>query len=415
MPQKLQQTGYLLKEPPFRMKYFMAMALTISPVYWIPWLGISEFIIVKYVILCIMMIAGLLKRRKNVFSSSRNPAIEALIVAGFFALFAELVYQNEAEMAVQILNAFRFLILPIFLLAYLGYLAKNLDELIEIGILSSWMMIVLVLYGYVLLLTGNDTSPDERLTIATSFLGGGRTGWSNSISCLAVLYFAIAYLNDLPKHSKVICVVAGLLCLSTQVLVAGRAGILCSLVGLVLCATIAGKKKHVVCFIVVCAGFSVLWSEWTKQTLRITRSNIVDPTANDISAGRIEQYITAIDLLKNPKTWMFGIEESIYQYYYTLNGRFTEVHNVFLNAAFNYGLIYCGIIAGLTITFCVKAFRHTNPIAKLVIATSVASPIVIMLLEPNSIWRSPTSYIIWWFLVSTVVRSDSRKKEKRFS
>lgn len=396
------------------MKFFIAMALTIAPVYWIPWISHSEFMIVKYAIVCILMIIGILKRlklRKNVFSYYRDPAIEVLIMVGFFAFLTEFVYQNESEITVQIYNAFKFQILPIGLLASLGYLVKNTDNLIKIGILSSRMMIFVLLFGYILLFTGSNILPSEKFTITTSFLGGTRTGWSNSISCLTILYFAIAYINNLPKHSKVICFVAGLLCLSTQVLVAGRAGILCTLVGLVLCITIAKKKKHAVYLIGVGVGICVFCTEWIKDLLRITRPEIVDSTLNDISAGRIEQYITTFDLLKNPKTWMFGIEESIYQTNYTVNGHFMEVHNVFLNTALNYGLIYCGIIVGLTITFCVMAFRLSNPIAKLVIAPVITSPLVIMLLEPNSIWRSPTSYIVWWLLVSTVVMFYFRKKK----
>jgi succinoglycan biosynthesis protein ExoL len=57
-----------------------------------------------------------------------------------------------------------------------------------------------------------------------------------------------------------------------------------------------------------------------------------------------------------------------------------------------------------------RAFHLSDVRAKLVFVPVIASPLVIMFLEPNSIWRAPTSYVLWWMLVSMLAKVAGRGK-----
>ncbi len=389
------------------MTFFIAFALALTPIYWTPWIGIEYVVLFKYSVLALLVAIPLCTKTGSVISRfCRNPAI---LLAGLVAISVQTLFLNPHDTPMQVGHAAKFLVVPVILLASLGSLVKDFDHLIRIGILSARMMIVVVISGYALLLLGMDVSPSGEFNIKGGFFGVVRTGWSNSISCFTILYFSISSMKGVPRHSRMICRVASLLCFSTQLFVVGRAGILCSLLGFALCATIAGKKRHVAYIVGAGLVIAAISSDWAKRTLRITRDNIFEPSINDISGGRVELYTAAFDVLSsriaNP-----GAPYVPYEHYNSRYGNLLEIHNVFLNAALEYGVLYACITFGITVGFCMRAFHLSDVRAKLVFVPVIASPFVIMFLEPNSIWRAPTAYVLWWMLVSMLAKVAGRGK-----
>jgi hypothetical protein len=332
-----------------------------------------------------------------------------IILAGLVAITVQMLFLNPNDTLAQVGHAAKYLCVPVILLASLGSLIKDLDHLIRISVLSARMMIVVVTSGYVLLILGMDVSPSGEFNLKDGFFGGARTGWSNSISSFTILYFSISLIKGVPRNSIVTCLIASLLCFSTQLFVAGRAGILCSLLGFAGCSIIAGKKRYLAYVLGIGAVIAVRSSDWALRTLRIIRDDIPEPSLDDISAGRLELYSAAFDVLSSRIANPFAAYVP-YVHIGSRYGNVVEIHNVFLNAALQYGTLYACIIFGLTVGFCTRAFRLSNVRAKLVFAPVIVSPLVIMFLEPNAIWRAPTSYVLWWMLVSTLSKVGGREQ-----
>ena len=257
-------------------------------------------------------------------------------------------------------------------------------------------------------------------TLTEGGFGSMRTGWSNGLALF--LPSVLFLLGDRPLRKSVIrhlsCLVILICLVASQFLAGGRAGMLLSILTIVVLTCLRPQFAILTFSALLLAAVLALPENWYMH-MRLDRLEVGVKSLEDLdhfSAQRIGGYLMAVDLLKE-RPWIgYGIGQVIYE---TSNARHTEIHNLWLK-----WMVYCGVLAPLFFLIMVIrllgiAFQQLRLAARWGDARSVAALVLTLLLgilltmaEPNPLVGTFQTSAVWWAVAGTVLGLCVRRVEQ---
>jgi O-antigen ligase len=264
----------------------------------------------------------------------------------------------------------------------------------------------------------------HQVTLATSGFGSLRTGWSDGIA-LFVPLLALVIL-DSKKWKFIVGLTVSVLLLAiigSQLIVGGRAGLLTSMLIMVVLAYYKLSRVWFVAMMltILLVGVSVagVYINQLEEHLRIDRlfeNKSTFEALDHFSADRLSGYLYAVNaFLERPITG-YGFGNVIY------DGR--EIHNVWLRLLVEAGIllptVFLYIIANSikSVKMLMQKNRSSSTSADTVISANsgqslslvLIGGVVISFLEPNVLVGSFQNTAIWWAVAGLGMAISDRKK-----
>tara|TARA_R110002073_G_scaffold72537_1_gene177589 strand:- start:613356 stop:614324 length:969 start_codon:yes stop_codon:yes gene_type:complete len=234
-------------------------------------------------------------------------------------------------------------------------------------------------------------------TFGQSGFGGYRTGYSNSL----FLYIPILVFWHRVKQKSVFSVEIILIfsIIFAQYISGGRAGVIASVVVLLIWLRVSLVYKiGFLSFILFASQLEVVQEQFRIQDLETS-----DKTLDKISSGRVVLNTYYFDKVKESPFFGYGFGKKTNM----LLG--TEAHIVWLRNAFNGGLFYLGFIIFIFISIYQNVknnFTLTSEEYKLFYSMFFTT-LIITFLEPNYIIGSVQGEIVYWVVISLLLKKHN--------
>lgn len=391
----------------------LGIYLGLAPVYWMPGVPTPGLRLLKGAVLaaCLLYYWSL--------SATKKQVVFPRLLAGWFgfiALFASAapgLFQSQPTELIA--RASDVVLVFAMLWTSYGILRNKAASVMTLSIATIVIgMFAAAVITFFVLGVDVRSPPQFGSRPAThSGFGGGRTGWSNALA----LYYPLAIgLVGLKIHEKGKRVLAGTLTsivfIGSQVIVGGRAGLIGSLLALLLVGVMVFGRKLTAVFVVFIVMLGIYFQEFLLEHLRVRRltSAGFDYGAVDhFSAGRLDSYVHALKLVRERPLLGHGFGE------YEIPGFSGEIHNLWLRMAVESGITMPLILAAIT-AYVIRAIvkyhksSRTKPDAiwSRALLASMLSGVVISMLEPNVILGTFQNTAIWWVVCGGVLAMRSQ-------
>lgn len=314
----------------------LMLYLGLAPIYWLPGISFELLGLVKIILFVVaaglLFLAGIVGDRARLPTGLLGPAglgLSLLATTGG-------IFQSEMALAINVTKDY----LLVFSTLWMFYLLAqmNLDaEKILIGA-STLVALACVPVFASKYLGGPDFAGPPQFVAEHLWISGFsslRTGWSNGIALyvaplLLVMVRPMSY-AWLPRSFAALGVCAIIL---SQITVAGRAGMLASLLVVVCAFAARGYRKVLMVMAVAVAVFVVSNLDLVASHLRITRDYTASQGTDDIdtiSAGRLQGDIVGIERALESPLIGHGLGEAV------VGGG--EIHNVWIRLANESGVL----------------------------------------------------------------------------
>lgn len=380
--------------------------LCIAPVYWLPYLPVESFLFAKTALISTAAVSTLLYAftQRSIRLSFKICGLSGLIL--LLLSFLPGLILGDYDFSIKLARnlgfaACTFLCFHVLIQTNTNNLRLFSYSSLCIGSLGLYTALAKV--G----VTPDFTSPKIFKTLAsTSGFTGLRTGWSNGISFYVPLaaYLLITHKNKIVKALSFAAILGIFL---SQVTVAGRAGILSSILACLFLIYFYANKTQKVIFLSIMITAFVAYLPSLFEHLRLDRiaGGANQKSLDHFSAGRIEWYIYAFEhIAKNPLTGLgFG----------NTDVRGHSIHNMLLRLTAETGLmflfVFLAIVAGALRQFKrMKQLRGT-----LVLLAIVLQGFLIAQFEPSMILPAFQNSTIWWAAIGMIAALPFLTKRKK--
>ena len=372
-------------------KYIFSLYLALGPVYWMPWVGSRPFEAVKtaaYLIIVGVPVAAALKSKRLSFPGGGL----ALFALGGYLLsaFPGMLLGAPEESVYKLQNTLQI----ILFVHACGYVIGQSG--VE-RIVSRAVKLFAFFCGASLLFIAvvpNYTNPfNEALTVASTGLGGARTGWSPAVA----LYLPWIYTFSMSTAVGVGVMV--LILLGNQLAVGSRTGLLSTAVPFVAYA-LRQKTAKSYLFLFSCIALAITLALNFSDELRLSQGGVGSlEDLNELSTGRVDQYVASIKYILDEPIFGRGFGEVVHE------GRRLRTHNAVLMAATEGGLIHAAFVACILVLPVIRGYRKLRVGSPEVMAAwlTVLSGVVASMFEPGFMFGSFNKACFWWLCFSLVV------------
>jgi hypothetical protein len=406
--------------------FLLGVYLGLAPVYWLPWVSTRELLVVKLALigsgLGVTWLYALHSQRLTFPRGISGPIGLLLLILsaspGLFQSDSNVFFDKILDLNIAFITSWTFFIY-----------VKNGGNLVRIFAIASSIIFLMSFMAVSSFVTGFPSwvSPPELESISLSAggFGGSRTGWSNGISFFpAVAFFVCAMLVDNKILRHLILFLFILVVVSSQLIVGGRAGLVVSIFTLIILTYRFYNKKVVLSVVIIMLVFISSAQNYLFDHLRIYRlvdgNGLTLQTLDYFSAGRIETYIYAIDLIEKKPFLGYGFENISF----SKIAKSKDVHNLWLKMAMESGLVfpvilllYCfGIIKKITSDVMFFSSLNISFVRKrkeFMMMSSLfmvfMSGIILSFLEPNVLIGSFQISATWWASCGSVLALINRK------
>ena len=386
----------------------------LAPVYWLPGISISSLRAVKFVLIALglsVVYSKSMLLSKPIFPSGMvGPLGLMFLLISAFPAF--LLAPTNSIILSNLLEYFMgFIVLWCFYL-----IQKHEGDNFILYKISVFLILIFSVLTVVNFMTGIPKlyAPVEFIEkpLWVAGFGAGRTGWSNGITYYAVISLCFAFTSS-RKSVRFVYLAAFMGIFLSQLIAAGRAGILVSIVAPILFLILLKKWRLVLVMSLVLIVLVVYAGGMLTDSLRFNRlltSEVTMKQIDHFSAGRISGYLFAIDLAtKEPLFgYGFGHEKVKYETQFE-SGK--EIHNLWLKL-----LVEGGIFLPLSfLMFSSYVLIKINRNVKYLLITSAnnvefvalycvfISGIIISMFEPNALIGSLQVSAIWWAAIGSLL------------
>lgn len=261
--------------------------------------------------------------------------------------------------------------------------------------------------------------------VSTAGFGGLRTGWSNGLSLYIAFSLAWVYSKDsLIKFNRSLLAItmAGTIFIS-QYMVGGRAGLLASLVSLVVLAHyLIPPANRVLVYVIFSAVVVAAAGQAVYEHLRIDRlvsnESLDVDTLDHFSANRITTYRFAFKKISEKPLFGHGFGNAN-----VVGG--SEIHNVWLKHGAEAGLLFLAAELLFVLKFMLPFPRPKRIQSSYVVFSRQArlyafcwaallSGLVISMLEPRMLFGSFQTSAIWWCAAGVLVAIQGKSHRAVF-
>ncbi len=272
---------------------------------------------------------------------------------------------------------------------------------------------VAVAVAYMALGLSGWQSPCGKGDFAATGFGCHRAAWSNALALYLSVAVVFAFRRDLAWDNRYCYIGIAVLLLATQVLSAGRGGIVASLVALGVFAALLfpWRTKLVGAVALLCAFVLVPAIDPSEDWQRRWRLDRVPERPQSIadwdyySAGRVSQILTGVDALRQQPLVGYGIGAVKAEY----AGEDIEIHNLWLKWATNFGLLAPLILAALVCSALGRAWRLLSRSRIAFKSTVAASGLVVVAGLGASMFGGETLFgefqntALWWAALGLIL------------
>lgn len=363
---------------------------SIAPVYWLPGIHLSTFLSFKTA----AIVAATIVSFAYIFIGRGKIYLGFIGLAGFFLLFVllspALIIGTMSSAEQVVANLFYstcvFLIFASF--------AINAEKIIVFMKLSSIPIIGFCVYSVLAYfeVVNNFRAPFVLggFPVSVSGFTGLRTGWSNGIA-MYIPFVMIFFFKRKNFTSLLFGAFGVAVIFSSQLVVGGRAGMLATIIGILLVVFMRRSKLLKFLIPLGLMLISIQMMPYLIEHLRLDRvaSGTGLKELNHLSAGRIGSYIYALELfIKNPVIGV-GIGNS------DVGGH--SIHNMWLKFLADAGIFFIFTFAFM-IAKVIKGARRflSDNETSFVLIAVVAQGLVSSMFEPSMILGSFQNSAIWW-------------------
>lgn len=359
----------------------------IAIIYWLP--GFSDLRLYKLLLICLISLSTftLIDFRVN------RGIVKALLFGTVLWVFSKLSTFFWSTSSVIIEEIFDFIILLTFIITSSLLATKNIrrDYIINLPTIAISLFTTLHLFG-VFFLHFNDYIPikDGYTTFKEIGFNLSRTGWSSSLSFFVPLFFL--------RKNKIVAILLLIPVIASQVLCAGRGGLIASIITIYF-VLFRSRKWNALLLISVIAGILIYkFSDIIFLSMRMNRlSSGSGDSLNSFSAGRLESYKIGLGMfLDNP---VFGLGANNADISSMVSYSVKDIHNVFVKnlvEAGIFGISYIIYALGCIYLLIKKTVRNRE-VLNYALAT-LTTGIILMNLEPNSVFGSFQNSIGFWYM-----------------
>lgn len=386
----------------YNKKYEIIFAIYVGtgPVYWFPWMGNYLIGILKIILFLSIVIWPFLQKisiDRLQFPGGRRIFLLMII---FFLLSIPGMLIGDLDSSI-----YRFTnIIQIFSFVYAcGFLIKR--KTIEyVVFLSVRIFAFFCFISFALIVFVPDyVSPlNDGLHLADTGLGGSRTSWSPAIA----LFVPWIYSGVGVFGGYVILLVAVAM-LGNQVLVAGRTGMVASVLPFLFYG-IFRKNIKFLFFVLIIFSLIILFAINNLELLRLNSGGLGSrDDLNELSSGRVELIFGALgEIYNNP---FMGAGSGV--------SSFGGVHNEILRAAVEGGIPYALSLAAVIFVALYRGWKGVVNKNWFIAAAflTVLSGVVSSMFEPAGLLGSFNNFTFWWLCFSICVSTSSTKRLKSLS
>ena len=243
---------------------------------------------------------------------------------------------------------------------------------------------------------------NEQLGISQTGFGGSRTGWSPAIA----LYLPWVYSGSL--FFWITATLFGLVMFSNQVLVAGRTGMVGTLLPFLAWGFVS-KSMKIFLFMLLGTLSFFIYAFQNIEKLRLGKGGFGSRDALDeLSTGRWDQYIAALNYIVDNPLLGQGAGNVLY---YGHDGQILTIHNSILKAAAEGGIPYALAIIFLFVLVIIRGMRGFSRGDSFILPAllTVVAGIVASMFEPGFMFGSFNNACFWWVCFSICI-SGARVK-----
>jgi O-antigen ligase len=334
----------------------MMLYLGTSPVYWFPYLDVSLFSLLKFVLIALPVVLiwsiSIANGRFLLPTGMIGPiGLLVLIVSATFA-FAQAKEGLVVKRLMDMLLGFAMM------WSFYLYSRNNADIhkiLRNAAIIIAILCWITVFNRFLDMPAWRSPVVFGANPLSVSGFGALRTGWSNGVALFVpvLLLLLSDYRTTILSAVTSMALIAGIV--MSQIIVAGRAGLLTSLAAVSIYAVFKLKKIYLVIAAAIVVILVITFFDFFVVQFRIDRlegDGMSTEALDHFSAGRIESYLTAIKMAVESPLVGYGFGEAI------VGDR--EIHNFWLRMLVEGGmflpLVFLVIV--LAILKRVKAQMH---------------------------------------------------------
>jgi O-antigen ligase len=398
--------------------------LGFSPVYWVPVLSVNQWSNIKvFALLAAIALTWFNGLRKNNAGFPRG-------IFGVGGLFLLLICSIPAFFQAEFSWGMRrtYDLFFGFGAMWSFYVFWRINE--NPGRVLIWAALVIAALSLLTISSNFSGFPSWRSpaifefqSLSTAGFGALRTGWSNALSLyVGGILLLMAHGNQLGIWRTVFCFCLISIIIGSQLVVAGRAGILSSLFAVGFISWFFLPRKLAILMIIV-AGIMVSYLVGDELLNHLRLNRILDASDNDsraldhFSAGRITTYLFAIE------KW---IESPIIGHGYgqveVVKGH--DIHNLWLRILAEGGIF----LFGSFLYFCYKAVKKTprnkamtsHLMRKIpryqrpdfMLWVIICQGLIMSMLEPRILLGSFQVCAMWWVAVGALQAQYQKYKYK---
>lgn len=376
------------KKPNIFYFYILTLYIVLSIVNWLPILDNNIVRILKYIIFIYIFLYEFYQfgiKEPSSFLSRKGLLLIVISMLPGIALSFD--YTSMVDILIP------FLMLWVFNYKKQFYFKVLYNASIVVGIICIFSIIA----NYTGLF---DIAPNGPWTasFSASGFGGYRTGYSNSLFLFIpflVFWHRVKKKSIISYETLII-----LLILIAQYISGGRAGILASLVVIIIWLRISIPAKAII-FVMVFVAFQ---SESVQEQLRVVDYDSDDETINKLSSGRIflntyyftkfqESPLFGYGFGKKPSTIIMG----------------TEAHIVWLRNVIDGGIFYLTLLFYVFIEIYRNA-KNNNTLTieeKKLFYSIFLTTLIITFLEPNYLIGSVQGEVVYWLIISLILKTHN--------
>lgn len=422
--------------------------LGISPIYWLPAIAPDKLRVVKFLLIGSAVVftwLGAMKRGefripKGIFGPAGFAAIMVASVFGFYQA-------ADGDLLKPFLDfSMAFLMFWSFSSFYTQDTKRGVEALVLGAVLLAGFCVVTVSSFLVNIPSWHPPPMYDCRNLSECGFGAKRTGWSNGVALFLPLLFLIVVQQRVRVRDYICAGVMGVAIVFSQFIVAGRGGLLASLVGAAVIVFRIFPRKVSIPFIVLmptCAlilttmfGASGLMDNAENPNtsreeadlashLRFDRlENGIDyDTLNHFSAGRIESMRLALGVAREHPLIGVGFGKAVW------GGE--EVHNLWLRLQVEAGILLPSVFLMFVLRVVLllrrewrmakDALHHGRQPGDMVrhqktatiLLVVLAQGIVISMFEPNALIGSFQATAVWWAALGVAVGATRTTQVRR--
>lgn len=247
-----------------------------------------------------------------------------------------------------------------------------------------------------------------------SGFGSLRTGWSNGIALFVPVLIAYALCHTgTSRLLKAVSLLSAAMIVSSQIVVAGKAGLLASLISTLLILLLRGNRKFLIVYVLVGIVIAVGVSDYMYDAMRLDQVQAQRTEFGKwdrFSAGRIGSNLKAIELGLERPIMGYGLDKIAFRGY--------EIHNLwikmFIESGFMLPLVFLlfTFTAYRNIRYCYQLFWKKQLVSKFNSGSKVLvdfgiplllAGVVVSMFEPRFLLGAFQPSALWWAVIGAGV------------